>query len=148
MKRQPLENATLQLHEFTAEAGKKYVLEFRRKAGLFRREPVFKFVIRPADLKDLIEANSALPGLIQKVAKNEITYDAAAQALAVNFKDLGFMDACKMLFTKCVIYPKVVLKISDIKDDEVSFDALPPKFTRELFNAIVSISPILQGNNG
>lgn len=116
------------------------------KKNIFNKSDKMKFIIKPILTIDLVTEN--IRNEVLKELSNGQTYDEASKIVAENFKKkmiaLDNDSFCKVFFEKGIVYPKIVEKENDLKDDELPFKFLTLDIKIFLIQELMKISPIFE----
>jgi hypothetical protein len=120
--------------------------KFPKKQGFFKKREEMKFIIKPIFAIDLF--TSEIKEKVYKELSNGQTYEEASRIVAENFKkeilSLNSDSFCKVFFEKGVVFPKIVEKEKDLKDDELPFKLLTLDIKIFLMQELMKISPIFE----
>jgi len=124
---------------------KKVFYKFPKKS-IFEKQEKLKFIIKPILAIDLF-TDKMKEEIYKEMAVGQ-NYENASRVVAENFKkNLLSLDSdsfCKMFFEKGIVYPKLVEKENDLKDDELPFKLLTLDIKVFLMKELVKISPIFE----
>lgn len=120
--------------------------KFPKGNGFFKKRDEMKFIIKPILAIDLF--TDEIKSQVYKEMSTGQTYEEASRIIAENFKkkiiSLDSDSFCKVFFDKGIVYPKIVEKENDLKDDELPFKILTLDIKIFLIRELVKISPIFE----
>lgn len=115
--------------------------------NIFKKKK-FKFIIKPILTTDIL-TEDILKETMLEISNGQDLQNAtrvAIKKIKDNFSRLNIDSFCKRIFASSIVYPKIVDKENDLKNDEISYSILSqrPDLKLFLFKNLIEISPIFE----
>jgi len=106
----------------------------------------FKLIIKPIIAGDLIDRES-LKKRVEEIKAEGIEEIPKIMEIMANeqkekLNKMSIHETCQLLFSKGVVYPKIVDKEEELQPDELPISKIPPHIRDAILTEIIKISPI------